>query len=169
MNQQGRNLSRPQTAEDSDALPPVGPGGIGLSTDLLWLQIFFFFFWGWSVSVAHGWVICCSRGNLPLTSRYLFVQLLQLTEQLLQIVDGGKKLWKHSVKWFIATRDSHAVTGAELMFLSITQHCWLSQIFYVLLSSRFTVAWPMWLNPFIYWKRVVNVGRLWTQRRLCQT
>lgn len=43
MNQQGRNLSRPQTAEDSDALPPVVPGGIDSSTDVLWLQSCVFF------------------------------------------------------------------------------------------------------------------------------
>lgn len=129
------------------------------------LQMFWGFravcFSGWSVFVAHGWVICYPWDSLQLTPRHLFVQLLQLIEQLLCIVDGGKKNCENIV-WFMATRDSHAVTGAELMFLSMTQLCWPSQIFYVLLSSRFTVVWPMWINPFIYWKHVVNVGRLCT-------
>lgn len=90
MNQQGRNLSKPQTAADSDALPPVVPGGIGLSTDVLWLQSCVFFRMICVLLPMVG-LFVTREAKLQLTSRHLFVRLLQPIGQLLRVVDGGKK------------------------------------------------------------------------------
>lgn len=116
MNQQGRNLSRPQT--DSDALPPVVPGGIRLSTDALWLQSCVFFR---AICVCRPWLGYLLLVRQFATNVSMSFCTIVAAEQLLRIVDGVKNCEN------IVRSDSSppvtAVTGAELMFLSIMQQC----------------------------------------------
>lgn len=136
MNQQARNLSRPQTVEDSDAFPPVVPvmGSVCQQMIYGFRSVYFY-----DNLCLFSMVICYLWDILQLMSQLIsFVRSLQIIDQLKCVVDGGKTVKTYPL-WTDASqsRDSYGVTGPRLMFLSITQQCWLSQIFYVVLSSRF--------------------------------
>lgn len=88
MNQQARNLSRPQTVEDSDALPPVVPAMGSVCRQMIYgfRSVYFY-----DNLCLFSMVICYLSDILQLMSQLIsFVQLLQIIDQLKCVVDGGK-------------------------------------------------------------------------------